>query len=84
MTGRELIAYILENHLENEPVIKDGKILGFVTVDEAAAKLGVGHATIAALVMRGLLQAYYVNHRTSYIPETSINKIKQLNGGKYE
>lgn len=46
MTGRELIMYILENHLENEEVFKDGRLLGYMNVDEAAVKFGVGTATI--------------------------------------
>ena len=50
MTGRDLIVYILENHLEDEPIIKDGKFIGFMTVAEAAEKFGVGSATIQAWV----------------------------------
>ena len=38
MTGRDLIIYILENNLENEPVYKDGRLLGFLTVTEAAVE----------------------------------------------
>lgn len=55
MTGRELIVYILENNLEDEPVFKDGKFIGFVTVAEAAEKMDVGVATICAWVMQGRL-----------------------------
>lgn len=46
MTGRDLIIYILANGLEDEEVFQDGKFIGFVTAGEAAAKLGVGVATI--------------------------------------
>lgn len=46
MTGRELIMYILENHLEDEQVYKDGKLMGFLTVEEAALKFNVGPETI--------------------------------------
>lgn len=46
MTGRDLIIYILSNGLENEPIVKDGKLIGFMTVEEAAAKMNVGSATI--------------------------------------
>ena len=31
MTGREMIIFILENHLEDEEIIQDGKIVGAVT-----------------------------------------------------
>lgn len=50
MTGRELILYILKNNLEDEPVYKDGTFVGFMPVHEAAAKMGVGSATIFALM----------------------------------
>lgn len=46
MTGRDLIIYILSNNLENEPIFKDGKVLGFMTEVEAASKFNVGIATI--------------------------------------
>lgn len=46
MTGRDLIIYILSNGLENEPVVKDNKLIGFMTVEEAAAEMNVGSATM--------------------------------------
>lgn len=46
MTGRDLIAYILKNHLEDEPVVQNDKIIGFITVEEAAEKFDVGVATV--------------------------------------
>lgn len=46
MTGRDLIVYILQNNLENEPVFKDGKFIGFMSEGEAAEKFDVGVATI--------------------------------------
>ena len=46
MTGRELIIYILENHLEDEEIFKDGKIPGYLTINEAALKYRVGPETI--------------------------------------
>lgn len=48
LTGRELIIYILKHGLEDEPVFKDGKFIGFMTLDEAAAKMNVGKATVEA------------------------------------
>lgn len=57
MTGRDLIIYILANNLENAPVFKDGKFIGFLTVDEAAERMHVGNATIRALVELGKLDA---------------------------
>lgn len=49
MTGRELIIYILENRLEDEPIFKDGKIVGFMTVDEVAVQLDYGTATVLSM-----------------------------------
>lgn len=46
MTGRELIVYILENHLEDQLICTDGKIVGFLTLEEAAEKFDVGTETV--------------------------------------
>lgn len=67
MTGRDLIIYILTNKLEDEHVFKDGKFIGFVTVDEAAAKMNVGDATIFAWITQGLLNCVVIGG-TIYIP----------------
>ena len=48
MTGRELIMYILDNGLENEPIFKNGTFIGFMTVTQAAEKMDVGLATVFA------------------------------------
>ena len=50
MTGRELIMYILENGLENEDVFKGGRPAGFMTLQEAAVKFGVGASTVNAWI----------------------------------
>ena len=55
MTGRELIIYILKNSLEDQEIFKDGKLTGFMTVSEAAAKFDVGEATIEAWFHIGLI-----------------------------
>ena len=46
MTGRDLIIYILQHNLENEEVLKDGIFLGFMTVEQAAARFNVGVETM--------------------------------------
>lgn len=46
MTGRDLVIYILANGLENEPIFKNGRLLGFMTIGEAAAKFNVGVNTV--------------------------------------
>jgi predicted transcriptional regulator len=67
MTGRDLIIYILENGLENEPIFKDGKIIGFITAGEAAAKMNVGVATICLWVCQKRLSGIMVGNML-YIP----------------
>lgn len=56
MTGRELIIYILKNSLEDQEIFKDGKLTGFMTVGEAAAKFDVGEATIEAWFRIGMIK----------------------------
>lgn len=67
MTGRDLIIYILTNKLEDEHIFKDGKFIGFVTVDEAATKANVGDATIYVWITQGLLNCVVIGG-TIYIP----------------
>ena len=50
VTCRDLMIYILNNNLEDEPVFKDGTFVGFIPVHKAAKNMGVGSATIFALV----------------------------------
>jgi hypothetical protein len=70
MTGRELILYILENGLENEPVFKNGTFVGFMTVTQAAEKLDVGLATIFAWNTMGKLDGMLLRGGI-YIPVTA-------------
>lgn len=56
MTGREFIIYILENGLEDEPLFKDGKFIGFLTIGEVAAQMDVGLATVTTWIMQGRLE----------------------------
>lgn len=67
MTGRELIVYILANNLEDEPVFKNGKFIGFITAVEAAAKMDVGVATIRTWVEQGRITDVMFCDRV-YIP----------------
>ncbi len=55
MTGRDLIIYILQNHLEDTEILTDNNHM-FLTVEEAAVKYGTGVATIKALVDRNVLK----------------------------
>ena len=67
MTGRDLILYILENGLENEPIVKDGTFIGFFTVGEVAIQTGVGTATIYAWMKQGRLPYVSIGNRM-FIP----------------
>lgn len=70
MTGRDLILYILSNNLEDEPVFKNGRFMGFLTAGEVATKMGVGVATVCAWTHQGRLDSVYVNEGI-YIPANS-------------
>ena len=67
MSGRDLILYILQNGLEDKPVFENGKILGFMTIDEAALKFEVGAATILTWYQLGKLPGVQV-YDSIYIP----------------
>lgn len=67
MTGRDLIIYILENHLEDEPVYNNGKVLGFMTPMETAAKFNVGLETVLVWIHQGDLDFVRIGDKL-YIP----------------
>ena len=71
MTGRELIVYILQNGLEDEPVFKDGKFVGFATAEEAAVKKEVGIPTIRTWLELGFLDGVSVRPGI-YIPANKL------------
>ena len=75
MTGRDLIIYILENNLEDEPVFKDGKLLGFMTIEEVASKWNVGPETIKAYVNLGYIQGVKIGDQL-YIPAIMVKLFK--------
>lgn len=67
MTGRDLIIYILSNGLEDEPVIKDGKFIGYMTTNEAAVKMNVCTETVRVWVELGMLDGMEIGEGF-YIP----------------
>ena len=67
MTGRDLIVYILQNGLEDEPVYKNGNLLGFMTAIEAAVKFEVGLNTIYVWFDVGMLEGVKIGEAL-YIP----------------
>ena len=73
MTGKDLIIYILENNLENEKVFKDGELLGFMSVDLAALKFGVGTTTIKVWADLNIIPYIKIGDMI-YIPANSVKK----------
>lgn len=71
MTCREWIAYILLEGLEDEPFFEDGKLAGFVTVEEYAVQNRVGLATVNAWIKLGKLSHITIGD-TIYIPKMPI------------
>lgn len=78
--GRDLIIYILQNGLEDKPVFENGRILGFITIDEAAVKFGVGIATIRAWISMKYLIGFDIGG-TIYIPANMDDPRKCLSKG---
>ena len=63
MTGRDLIIHILQNNLEDQEVFKDGKLIGFMTDEEAAVKFNVGVATVRVWVSMNIIDSINIgNH----------------------
>ena len=67
MTGRELILYISENHLENEEIFKHGTFTlpvakGYMSVSETAAKYHVGEHTVRTWAALGLVNAIEIGN----------------------
>ena len=50
MTGRDMIIFILNHHLEDYKIFDNGSVIGFITAKEAAVKFGVGVETIIAWI----------------------------------
>ena len=67
MNGRDLILYILANKLEDEPVFKDGRFLGFYTAAEFAKKWDVGEETVRAWINLKYVDAIIIYDEV-YIP----------------
>ena len=74
MTGRELIVYILENGLEDDPVFEDGRFIGYISANEAAQKFDVGVATIWVWVAQGKLNGALIGG-TMYIPFNAVRPV---------
>lgn len=78
MTGRDIIIYILKHHLEDEEVFEDGRLLGFVSVMEAAAKCNVGIATVHAWIQEKKIDFIQIGN-IIFIPGDFKAPVKELN-----
>lgn len=76
MTGRELIVYILENHLEDKPVFQNGTFVGYVSDVKFAEMLDVGVATVHAWIMIGRVKDAIMIGDTMFIPTIYVNTLK--------
>ena len=74
MTGRELIIYILENGLEDEPVVKDGKLIGFMSVADVAVAMEVSYPTVLVWANQGMLDSVHFDNKIN-IPISSFQSL---------
>lgn len=77
LTGKDLIVYILENDLEDNVFFKDGKFVGFMTLDEAAIKFNVGKDTVLTWYILGMIEGVNIG-KDVYILPTAENPIETI------
>ena len=77
MTGKDLIIYILQNNLEDEQIFVDGKFIGFITVEEAAVKFGVGPETVRIWVELGYLTGIHSGRETYILANAKLKIVAQ-------
>lgn len=56
ITGRNLIVYILKNHLEDKPLFTEGEFMGYRTIEKYAKDMDVGVETVRAWIQLGNIQ----------------------------
>lgn len=76
MTGRDLIIYILENHLEDVEIFNDETKPFLVPLDKAAVELGCWLAGVKALLSIGKIKGIKINDKY-YIFSTEIERAKR-------
>ena len=78
MTGRDLIVYILSNHLVNAE-IRNGKLMvsgnDFMKDEQVASILGVGMATIKVWYENDYFEGAYREEGVIYIPKDEVIRI---------
>lgn len=60
MTGRDLIIYILQNNLEDAPILDPSL---FMTADEVATRLNVGTATVQTWFDLGMVSGFKLDDK---------------------
>lgn len=73
MTGKDLIIYILQNNLEDEPIALKEGFLNLMTVNEAAVKFDVGAATVKTWFKLGMLDGITVGETIYILPTLMIH-----------
>ena len=63
MTGRELIIFILENHLEEVSIFDGDTLPGLMTLDEAAVKWHSGRNPLKALFEMGKISGVIIDEK---------------------
>lgn len=78
MTGRDLIVYILTNHLENAE-IRNGKLMvsgnDYMKDEQVASILGVGMATIRVQYENDCFEGVVREDGVIYIPKDEVIRI---------
>ena len=78
MTGRDLIIYILQNHLEDEPIFLDEGFMNLLSETEAAIKFNVGTETIKAWFERKELDGIEVGEELYILPDSVPPQLQKL------
>lgn len=76
MTGRDLIIYILDHHLEDKELFQDDRFIGFISDKEFAAKYDVGVETVKVWYDFGLLKGVKVGE-SLYFPKDAVDPRKE-------
>lgn len=76
MTGRDLIVYIIENHIEDVELFSDVTKSFLLPVEKAAVELECGVATVKALLSIGKIKDIKFNDKY-YIFSTEIERAKR-------
>lgn len=81
MTGKELIIYILQNNLEDEVVLSNGIFTGIINVEQAAAKFGVGVATVRAWYQLGMIPGFTLGGSIFFMKDVENPMLDKNNQG---